>query len=504
MSVGHPERTSEVSERPVDVPSAQAAVAAMPTTTESSKGRMRQIDALRVLSCFSVVTVHAIGAPFPPDDVGIGVASFLLHYSREIFFFVSALVLVRTYLPRVGENGRLPDESAFRRRRLRLIGMPYLWWTTLYFAVSIVHNRNVDPWGQVLDDLPLRWLYLMVTGNGSYHMYFLLVTLQFAVVFPLVLRVLRKTKGHHGLVLLGSLLLQAATLSVYQWFYLPDDGWRGILGDASLVAYQFWMVLGAVAGLHMQRWHRMMMTYWRWILAAFPVATAVLLWTFYAQLPTHGSLGASSPLQPIMIMWSLASLGVLYLISVQIMERGSAALRTIFSYGAQLSFGVYLAHPMVLDVVLSLMRRLGLAQTQWWSSLLALVCTVIGAVVVCMALHRTRFSLALMGRPKLDPERAPRLRLRMPRPRMIAGPALLLAMSVVAVLLVGGDQSPPSESGTPTPEEIVEASNPMLPAEDDSTGADAGVDPEPACGDVSVAPHACSVGTDTPPGAVTR
>lgn len=496
MSVGHPERTSEVSERPVDVPSAPV------TSPSAGGGRVRQIDALRVLSCFSVITVHAIGAPFAPDDPGIGVASFLLHYSREIFFFVSALVLVRTYLPRVGENGRLPDEAGFRRRRLRLVGMPYLWWTSLYFAVSIVHNRNVDPWGQVLDDLPLRWLYLMVTGNGSYHMYFLLVTLQFAVLFPLMLRLLRWTKGHHGMVLLGSLLLQAATLSVYQWWYLPDDGWRGILGDASLVAYQFWMVLGAVAGLHMQRWHQMMIAYRRWILAAFPVAAFVLLWTFHVQFPNRGSLGASSPLQPVMIMWSLAALGVLYLLSVRIMERGSAALQTIFSYGAQLSFGVYLAHPMVLDVVLSLMRRTGLAQPQAWSSLLALVFTVIGAVAICMALHRTRFSLALMGRPRLDPERAPQLKLRMPRMRMIAGPVLFLTMTVVAVLLIGGDQSPPAESGTPTPEEIVEASNPMLP-EDADTDASAPGD-QPECGDVSVAPHACPMASDTPPVTVTR
>ena len=254
----------------------------------------------RSLSCLSVVTVHAVGSPFPPDSVGLGETSFLLHYSREIFFFVSALVLVRTYYPRLGAGGRLPDESGFRRRRLLLIGVPYLWWTTLYYAVSIFHDRHSQPFGDTLEDMPLRWLYLVATGNGSYHMYFLLVTLQYAVLFPLVLRLLARTTGRHRLVLGVSLVLQLATLSVYQWWYLPDDGWRGLLGDASLPAYQFWLVLGAVVGLHLQRCHELVMRYRRWVLAAFPVAASVLMWTFFAQLPTRGALGASGPLQPIM------------------------------------------------------------------------------------------------------------------------------------------------------------------------------------------------------------
>jgi peptidoglycan/LPS O-acetylase OafA/YrhL len=502
MSVGHPERTTGVreqsaaaSEQPTTTPSdTDRSGAAAPVTGSPGPvlggNRVRQIDALRVLSCLSVVTVHAVGSPFPPDSAGLGETSFLLHYSREIFFFVSALVLVRTYYPRLGAGGRLPDESGFRRRRLLLIGVPYLWWTTLYYAVSIFHDRNSQPFGETLADMPLRWLYLAATGNGSYHMYFLLVTLQYAVLFPLVLRLLARTRGRHRLVLGVSLVLQLATLSVYQWWYLPDDGWRGLLGDASLPAYQFWLVLGAVVGLHLERCHELAMRHRRWVLAAFPVAAAVLMWTFFAQLPTRGALGASSPLQPIMVLWSLASLGVLYLLAVRITEHGSPALRATFSYGAQLSFGVYLAHPMVLDVVLSVLRRAGLETPTVWVSLASLVLTVAGSVAVCAALHRTRFSLALMGRPRLDPQRSPRL--RWPRPRRFGGATLVLTVSVFAVLLVSGDQSSPAESGTPSWEETVEASGP--PQADDPDG---GITVD--CGSEFAAPRSCPLPSDPDP-----
>src|SRR5882757_11246701 len=157
MSVGYPESSAAVLEgapsagrsAPGDVRSAEVASskrAAKPVQKARSGGRrVPQIDALRVLSCFSVVTVPADRRPFPADSIGLGETSFLLHYSREIFFFVSALVLVRTYYPRLGPDGRLLDETGFRLRRLRMIGIPYLWWTTLYLAVSIFHTRDTEP-----------------------------------------------------------------------------------------------------------------------------------------------------------------------------------------------------------------------------------------------------------------------------------------------------------------------------------------------------------------------
>jgi peptidoglycan/LPS O-acetylase OafA/YrhL len=484
MSVGSPERSATVLEEAssaagssapdADRPAAPLADRA-PTADPGRKpggGRVRQIDALRVLSCFSVITVHAVGAPFPPDSIGLGETSFLLHYSREVFFFVSALVLVRTYYPRLGPNGRLPDESGFRLRRLRMIGVPYLWWTTLYLAVSIFHTRGSEPFSQTLDDLPLRWLYLVATGNGSYHMYFLLVTLQYAVAFPLVLRLLRRTQGRHGRVLAVSVLLQLATLACYQWVLLPDDGWRGVLGDASLPAYQFWLVGGAVAGLHLEQWHRWVVSHRPLVLAAVPAAAAVLLWVYWAQVPTRGGLGASSPLQPIMVLWSVAALGALYLLAVWIMERGAPGLKNAFSYLAQLSFGVYLAHPMVLDLVLAVLRRTGLMAASVWVSVIALVLTVVGTVAVCSALHRTPLSLPLMGRARLSPARVPQPRLPRTMPRLVSVPTAVLALSVLAVLLVSGDQTPPAETGTPSWEETVQASDPVPPTDTADCPAD--------------------------------
>ena len=45
---------------------------------------------------------------------------------------------------------------------------------------------------------------------GYYQLYFLLVIMQFYLVFPLVLWLLRSTKGHHGLVIAVAAAAQLA------------------------------------------------------------------------------------------------------------------------------------------------------------------------------------------------------------------------------------------------------------------------------------------------------
>jgi peptidoglycan/LPS O-acetylase OafA/YrhL len=410
-------------------------------------GRLRQLDALRVITCLSVVAVHSIGGPYPPDVVGIGAATEILHYSREIFFFVSALVLVRTYVPRLGPDGRLPDEGAFRRRRLRLIGVPYLVWTTIYFVTWMWHVRATQPMGPILDDMPLRWVYLVATGNGCYHMYFLLVTLQFAVVFPLFLRLLGRTQGRHGWVLAGSVALQVATLSIFHWVALPDEGWRMLIGDSSLFAYQLWLVAGALAGLHLERLHDWLKSHRVLVLLSVPVALVALLWNYYAHIPSMGVLEASTPLQPMMIVWATVMLAALYLLADRFASMNSAMARAVFGYGAQLSFGVYLVHPLVLDIVMSTFHRLGVFAASPWISAVAFLITAAGSVVVCTVVHRTRFALPLLGRSRIESGHMARIWAPDLRPQLAATSALVLL--VAAAVLVAYRQPPaaPTQAG---------------------------------------------------------
>jgi peptidoglycan/LPS O-acetylase OafA/YrhL len=182
--------------------------------------------------------------------------------------------------------------------------------------------------------------------------------------------------------------------------YLPEEGWRAIIGDSSLFAYQLWMVAGALAGLHLERMHDWIMGHQVLVLAAVPVGCAALLWSYWAQVPSLGVLEAATPLQPSMIVWSTIMLGALYLAAVRLSRWRSRRARRVFAYLAQLSFGIYLAHPLVLDLVLSFARRLGVFGPHKWLVVVSYVLVTAITVTLCALLHRTPLSRALMGRAR--------------------------------------------------------------------------------------------------------
>jgi peptidoglycan/LPS O-acetylase OafA/YrhL len=269
-----------------------------------------------------------------------------------------------------------------------------------YLLLALVHQLRGASFPDMVRDLPLRWAMLVATGTGWYHLYFLLVSVQFGVAFPLVLRLLRRTEGRHGRLLAVSFALQAVTLYGYQRWGLPGAGWRALIGDASLPAYQFWLLSGAVVGVHLAAWHRAALRYRRLVLTALPVAAGGLLAIYLEQLPTIGVGGASAPMQPAVLVWACAALAASYLVAVWLAGLRVTWLQALFRRVGHLSFGIYLAHPLVLDLVMVVLRRLDLVRPNAATALLALVLTCVLTAAFCLLVLRTPVSGPLIGRAR--------------------------------------------------------------------------------------------------------
>ena len=144
---------------------------------------------MRPVKQAGVISTHTI-AHFAPAAaiVSSGAALLLLHVSREGFFFVSACMLTYAY----GDLGR-GGLRRFYWRRFLSVGVPYLCWTVIYllFLLPTTHYHSV---ASALSGLAA------MAGTGYYQLYFLLVIMQFYLAFPLVVVLLRRTRGHHGLV----------------------------------------------------------------------------------------------------------------------------------------------------------------------------------------------------------------------------------------------------------------------------------------------------------------
>jgi peptidoglycan/LPS O-acetylase OafA/YrhL len=196
-----------------------------------------QVDAMRPVKQVGVVSTHTILFFAPATaTVGSGAALLLLHVSREGFFFISAGMLTYAYMDiRVSGLGR------FYRRRAVSVVIPYLCWNLIYF-LYLLPTAHYPSVAAALGHL--AWLVAI----GYYQLYFLLVIIQLYLVFPFVLMLLRRTRGHHGLVLAAAAAAQVAIAIATHWGLLPALMLRYDQQDA--LSYLLYLIGGSVVAFH--------------------------------------------------------------------------------------------------------------------------------------------------------------------------------------------------------------------------------------------------------------
>ncbi len=187
------------------------------------------VDVVRLITFVCVVGVHAVSMAMNPEDVTTGAAVSLLHFTRGAFFILSAFVL--TY----AQADRRLDVRRFWPRRFLYVGVPYLVWSVVYWWIAVDGVPRLDD---------VRQLGIEVlTGTANYHLYFLLVSLQLYLLVPLLLWVVRRTRGHHGVLLAVSGLVELALLALTHYPAWPA-GWTTLQANVLVLSpvYQFYFV----------------------------------------------------------------------------------------------------------------------------------------------------------------------------------------------------------------------------------------------------------------------
>jgi acyl-CoA synthetase (AMP-forming)/AMP-acid ligase II/peptidoglycan/LPS O-acetylase OafA/YrhL len=351
-------------------------------------GHLWQIDVVRLLTFTAVIAVHAIAfTELPSNQVAMG-ALMLLQFGREVFFTLTAFVLVYTAL------ARPVPATSFWRRRFPLVAVPYVTWSAIYVAVNDWTGGDNWSWSHFGSDL--------LNGTAEYHLYFLLVTMQLYLVFPLLLRFVRWTARRAGPVLVAVAVANLAWLAVLQ--YLPARSgpmsWFDGRAYELLPTYAMYVLAGAYAAIHFDRLSRFVDNHVRRLLAVAGAAAVVAIASYVAQLSTMTPRQAAAVLQPAMAASSLAALIVVYLAGARWASGRRRGLRFV-AVGSEISFGVYLAHPLVLTFLLD--HGLGNGQQALPSllaTIVAFVGTVVGASLLALAIRRTPLALPMGGRAR--------------------------------------------------------------------------------------------------------
>lgn len=311
-----------------------------------SRPHIIAFDLIRLIIMVFVVSVHTLAFAGGNVTMSIGAVTTVFHTSRELFLLLTALVLTYNYGRRPLKAGR------FLRRRFWLVLPAYITWSAIYYAAD-GHSRGA---------FPAALLHDLANAGARYHLYFLLVSMQIYLLFPLIRWVLKKTEGYHAW-LFGAALAYQAWLTVGLHYRVGRQG-NGLIAQFLngagqgywIDTYVLYVVAGALAGWHFEQLcaftRRHLRSGWRVALVA-AAGVAAGIGVYLIEIEVFGATpnNASAVFQPVVIFealafgWALLGAGLLW------SDRG-APLRKFCAAGSASSFGIYLAHPLVLQALL--------------------------------------------------------------------------------------------------------------------------------------------------------
>jgi peptidoglycan/LPS O-acetylase OafA/YrhL len=416
----------------------------------AGRQRLDHIDAMRPLKQAGVVSTHTIVAFTPVGAlVFSNAALLLLHVSREAFFAISACMLTYAY------SGLKRDTmGTFYWRRFVAVGIPYLVWNLIYFLwfLYVVHETSyASPYSAMLN-------FFRQLEVGYDQLYFLIVIAEFYVAFPLVLWVLRKTRGYHALLVGAALVLQVVFTIGIHWGLF---GYRvGEYAQEIAPFYVLYLVGGAVVAVHLSEFHDWVMSH-KLLIVYLTVISALFAEAVYFLTKGSGAtaLGdAADPFQPSVIPFNVGVIGCGYLAGMWLVRPERRRwIRKATRIGSDDSYGIFLAQ-MIFITALAVWGGRDFAQVMpfyvWIPASIAFA--YFGSIVLTEVLARTPLAVPLTGRKQI-PWHAPRTEVsrRTGSHRKVAAATVPAAAAIPALSAPVGRAAgapPPAAPGlTPAP-----------------------------------------------------
>jgi peptidoglycan/LPS O-acetylase OafA/YrhL len=342
------------------------------TAVGSGSGKyLGQFDSFRVIACCAVVLQHSLLWNVAAGNTTAWAFVMLLHFSRTAFFFLTAFVLTYSELHRPRTVGE------FWGRRYLQLGVPFLVWTAIYWVFTMIDS---NAWDQAWS---LLWNYLVY---GYYQLYFAVVLLQLYLVFPLVLRLLRRSTHHLAIMVVSLLfaLLLAADLHYTQYFGVVGDATRSIARvypwARDPITYQEQFVAGILVALHFDEVRAFVERRWRQVIALGAVMGVVATMWYLIAVWTGSPTGRASDLyQPVAFLWFTAAVAALecgtyvwYRRQCRLADHPRRWPRFFTAeYLAGLTGGIFFAHVLFLNLIRTWLADIGLAPHLGWAGLVA-------------------------------------------------------------------------------------------------------------------------------------
>lgn len=321
------------------------------------KERIPQLDIFRAIAIFAVIAIHATSRTLSEtlDTSMFHPFLFINKFSQfavPSFVFLSGFVLFYNYIDRPLSGKTL---GKFYSKRLLYILVPYIVFSVLYFILKMTSGHS---WGMPAEEMARKLGKYLLTGTAYTHLYYIIIIIQFYVLFPLILWCFQKVRRLAAWAPVIGLLLQWGFVVLNK--YMTNHGyWQLNKGSLAITYFSYFLLGAAIAAYYgpLKKWLIPSREGWRsgkgtgwialWLLWAAAGIVHVELWfNTYTKKAVINSLwyeGFSN-------LHALLSCLVLLQLSFLLYGAGRSLLtRMLISVGA-CSFGIYLLHPAVLFI----------------------------------------------------------------------------------------------------------------------------------------------------------
>lgn len=322
------------------------------------KHRIDEIELLRAVSFLAIVMQHTLACFMYSPGIGKGAAVtsavmlLLIRYGVPVFIFITGMVLFYNHGEEDLHYGR------FIEKRFSQIFLPYFLWTLIYFVwISLISGVPASSMASVMSRI--GWMTLK--GDSFYHLWFMVMILQFYLFFPLLRSLVIKCKNHPYTFMVVCFLLYIGYLCFYNYlvpvFYpaVKSPILKGILDyrDRLFLSWFFYFLLGCFAGLYVDKWRAFLQKINKVNLMVFGLS---FLYIMYLMIKS-GHPGAAAgyvinyqitlPLGMTMIIYLASSLFLFYYLT-ELIQAKYSKLAGGLKWVGRYSYGGYYIHPFVL------------------------------------------------------------------------------------------------------------------------------------------------------------
>lgn len=306
-----------------------------------TKERITYLDIFRAIAILAVIIIHTTALPVTtlpttsavyPAYIGVYA---LVQFAVPSFIFLSGLVLFYSYENRWS----LATCKAFFKKRILYIVIPYVIWSLFYFLVlQLGYNQN--PFTHIKN-----FLMDLLVGKNYTHLYFIFIIIQFYLLFPAFMYILKRFDFIRKYLIWIVLVIQLFYYLLNLWvFHIQATG-------SFFMTYLLFFLMGAYIGLHYKEAINKITTNAKLFLFMNAVIAIIVVIKYYLRYTIPGYGQAWMPYANFVLYYSFVPLTCIsiMIISKWLIERYQQArlVSTLTSWG-QGSFLIYFAHPFIL------------------------------------------------------------------------------------------------------------------------------------------------------------